>query len=196
MPKPLKFALVAAVVLVLGISAQSTVATWRAVGNIDAGKLNTGTLALHAGNVETSVQDYNFTELNGVNLMPGAFVQAPLTLSNAGTSKLRFGLTEAEATPQSANASDAALIASANLSIYAGMSPSACSGSQNLSGQKLYSGPLGSAASLASLRSLAPQGDDRNSETLCVRVGIDSSAPQKASGGRMNLVLRFGAEQE
>lgn len=198
MPQQLKIAAIAAVVLVLGISALGTAASWRADGNIDAGLISTGSLSLTAGNGTSAQQDYGFTELteaNGTNLVPGAFAQAPLTLSNAGTTQLNYALVAAPGILSSPTTADTALAAAVVLSVHSGMSSADCKAGQPLSGTRLYSGPLGADAKFAAPRSLAKPGAGTSAEVLCVRLAISSGAPQTAAGGKLNLVLRFSAEQ-
>lgn len=196
MPKPLKFAFAAAVVLVLGLSAQNTVAAWRAEGQVDAGSIKTGSLSLLAGSGTESGKDYVFRELQTQNLLPGSFVQAPLTISNAGTTPLAYGLTGITTGTDSASAKDKALAAAARVAIYADVPPGSCTGTQQVTGQLLYSGSLAAGASFASPRGLSAAGTAGASELLCVRLSLPSGAAQSAAGGRMTPTLSFTGQQK
>lgn len=190
MPKPLKFALVAAVLLLLGISAQGTAATWRAEITVDPPSLRTGSLALLAGG-ET---EHQFANLSGSELIPGAFTQASLVISNAGTVDLSYQLDGAVNATTSPTVADRALSSALQLSIYSGMDRKACDDDQPLSGEQLYTGSLGASASFAAPRVLRAE-PAMATETLCVRVSLPSGAPEAASGGKMALELGFAGQQ-
>lgn len=196
MPKPLKFAAAAAVVLVLGLSTQTTVAAWRAEGQIDAGQVRTGSLSLLAGNGSSAAKDYVFAELNSQNLLPGSFVQAPLTISNAGTTPLVYGLAGITTGTASGSAKDQALVGAGTISIYAAVPPASCTGTQQISGQLLYSGPLNASAAFASPRELSAAGTPSASEALCVRLSLPAGTSQAAAGGRMAPTLSFTGQQK
>lgn len=196
MPKPLKFAFVAAVLLALFISAQGTAAVWRAQGNIDAGTVKTGNLHLLVGPGDQAAQSYQFEQLNGANLAPGQFLQAPLTLTNGGNTDLLYNLVGATATSQDPTAADVALANSSVLSVYAGMPASSCSNREGLTGQMLFSGRANSSSTFVAPRQLQAQGAPAEHEVLCVRLAIDSDAPQTASGGVLHLVLNFVGQQQ
>lgn len=190
MPKPLKFALVAAVLLVLGISAQGTVASWRAESRVDPPTLTTGSLSLLAGGVE----DYQFANLSAGDLIPGAFTQASLEISNAGTVPLSYELDGAVNSVASPTTADQALANVVQLSVYSGMNKATCDADQALTGEKLYTGPLGANASFATARELAARPGASN-EILCLRVAVPEGATQTASGGKLSLQLRFSGQQ-
>ncbi|MFJ2350420.1 hypothetical protein [Glutamicibacter sp. NPDC087673] len=190
MPKPLKFAIVAVVLLLLGISAQGTAATWRAESTVDPPALKTGSLALLAGG-ET---EHQFAKLSGSELIPGAFTQAPLLITNAGTVDLTYQLDGAVNATASPTAADRALSSALQLSIYSGMDQAACEADQPLAGERLYAGPLGSTASFAAARVLRAAPAMAN-EALCIRVSVPSGAPQTASGGKVALKLGFAGQQ-
>ncbi len=196
MSKPLKFAVAAAVVLVLGLSAQATVAAWRAEGEVNAGLLKTGTLSLKVGNGLTAHTDYVFQELQTQTLLPGTFIQAPLTISNAGTAPLAYGLAGIATGTESSQAKDKALAAAATVSIYAGIPAANCQGTQALNGQLLYSGALNSNATFSSPRELASTGSATSSDVLCVRLGLPAGATQNAAGGSMAVTLSFTGQQK
>jgi alternate signal-mediated exported protein len=196
MPKQLKFTLVAAVVLALFLGAQGTAAVWRAERNIDAGTMRTGNLLLLVGAEPKEAANYEFIELDGSNLVPGQYVQAPLMLSNGGTTDLLYNLVGASAKPETPTDADTALADSSILSIYAGMTAVACDGRQALSGQMLYKGTANSTAKFAVARPLLSENGDASKENLCVRLSVPSNAPQAASGGSLKLVLNFVGQQQ
>ncbi|QXQ09937.1 hypothetical protein [Paeniglutamicibacter sp. Y32M11] len=194
MPKQLKVAVVAAVLLVLLMSAQGTAALWRADGTIDAGTVSTGNMHLLAGSGPATKQNYEFTDLDGANLVPGQFVQAPLTITNSGTTDLDYNLTGATTLPASPTLADTALAEFSTLTIAAGLSATECSARNTLTAP-LYKGPAVEVATFVQARALTTT-TDSNSEVLCVRVEILPSAPQTAAGGRLNLVLNFTGQQQ
>lgn len=194
MPKPLKFALIAAVLLALGLSAQGTVASWRAESNMDPGTIRTGSLMLLAGDDGNGTQHHQFIKLNGTNLIPGRYTQAPLVISNGGTSDLAYQLDGAVNAASSPTEADTALSGASQLRIHTGMSASACEAGQALSGEQLYSGSLGVAAEFAAPRLLSDEGAG-GEETLCVRVSLPASASQMAAGGELELRLSFVGQQ-
>lgn len=193
MPKRLKAAIAAAVLLVLFMSAQGTAALWRAEGQLEPGIITTGSLSLAAGNGTDSSQSYAFKELNTSTLAPGRFVQAPLTISNTGTADLRYTLSGAvSATP---GVADAALAAAVELSVHVVADTGECGADTQSPGDALYQGPLGEAVTFAVSRNLAVDGPGSASEILCVRMALPNDAPQEAAGGTLELQLSFRAEQ-
>lgn len=192
MPKQLKAAMLAAVLLVLFLSAQGTVASWRAEGSIEPTTISTGRMELLVGGSKA----YDFTELNSKSLVPGSFAQAPLTLSVAGDAALNYDLAGVSSEPDTPTAADKALASSAVLSIYSGMSAESCTNQQNLSGEKLYQGPGTKDARFTSVRPLEISGSQASSEHLCIRLAVPSDTPQSASGGRIKLVLNFVGQQK
>jgi len=196
MPKALKLAAAAAVVLVLGVSAQTTVAAWRAEGRIDAGSIQTGSLSLLAGNSNSAKQDYVFSELKTENLLPGSFVQAPLTIVNAGTTSLAYGLAGITTGTDNGTAQDKALAAAGTVSIYADVPPASCTGTQQVSGQLLYSGSLSAGAAFSNPRDLAAPGSPLASEALCIRLSLPAGTPQAAAGGKMAPTFSFTGQQK
>ncbi|PQZ94907.1 hypothetical protein CQ018_06085 [Arthrobacter sp. MYb227] len=195
MPKQLKVAIAAAVLLVLFMSSQGTAALWHAKGSMGVGSISTGSLYLLAGNASKAQQDYAFTELNRTNLIPGQFVQAPLVISNGGTTDLAYDLAGASTFPTSATAADKALSTHSVLTIKAGMSAPSCA-ARNALTDPLYKGPANAAATLGKVRNLSAGEDSSSSETLCIRIEIPSHTPQAAAGGKLNLVLNFVGQQQ
>ena len=196
MPKQLKAAMLAAVLLVLFLSAQGTVASWRAEGSIEPTPITTGRMELLAGDGRYAAKAYDFAELNSKVLVPGGFAQAPLTLSVAGDTGLNYDLAGVSSAPDTPTAADKALSSSAVLSIYSGMNAENCTNQQNLSGEKLYQGPATKDARFSSARPLEISGSQASSESLCVRLAVPSNTPQTASGGRIKLVMNFVGQQK
>ncbi|WP_440103676.1 hypothetical protein [Glutamicibacter mishrai] len=190
MPKPLKLALCAAVLLLLGISAQGTAATWRAERTVDPPALTSGSLGLLAGGEAR----YQFTKLAGSELVPGSFTQASLAISNAGTVDLSYQLAGAVNSAASPNAADQSLANALRVAIYSGMSPAACDAYQPLTGELLYTGPLDAAARFEKARVLSAEPTPA-SEDLCVRVSVPAGAVQSAAGGKVALTLSFVGQQ-
>jgi len=195
MPKQLKVLFVATVILVLGLSAQGTVASWRVNNEIDAGAMTTGSLKLMLAAGGQSSGTLNFSQLDDTNLWPGKFSQAPLEVLNSGSVDLSYNLVDAVSAPANATAADRSLAEQSLLSIYAGMNPKDCAADAALTGQLLYSGQIGSNAKFSQNRVLAAGTGASTSESLCVRVTLPSNASQQASGGRLSLVLRFVGQQ-
>lgn len=115
----LKAALAAAVLVVLLSGAQGTAALWRAQGSVQAGTVTTGILVLLAGDGTKAEASHAFTELDTTALVPGGFAQAPLTISNGGTTDLAYTLHGASTAPPVRSAADNALAAAAVLTIHA-----------------------------------------------------------------------------
>lgn len=195
MPKQLKVALAAAVLLVLFMSTQGTAALWRAEGTTDAGSVKTGNLHLLAGDGAKAEENYTFAELARSNLVPGTFTQAPLNITNGGTTDLDYNLVGASTSPASPTTADSALGAVSILSIYSGMESTDCTNNQPLTGSPLYEGPATANATFQEVRALAAEGSSASAESLCVRIAIPADAPQAASGGVINLVLNFVGQQ-
>ncbi|MGO2481195.1 hypothetical protein [Glutamicibacter sp. BW77] len=196
MPKQLKAAILAAVLLVLFLSAQGTVASWRAEGTVDPTPITTGRMDLLAGDGTVVSKAYDFKEMNSNNLVPGSFAQAPLTLSVAGDVALDYDLSGVSSLPDAPTTADKALSSAAVLSIYAGMSTTNCASQQSLSGEMLYQGPATQTAKFNALRSLDIAESELRSEALCIRLAVPGDAPQTASGGRIKLVLNFVGQQK
>ncbi len=195
MPKQLKVLFVAAVILVLGLSAQGTVASWRVNNEIDAGAMTTGSLKLMLASGGQSSATLNFSQLEESNILPGKFAQAPLEVLNTGSVDLSYNLADAVSAPANATAADRSLAEQSLLSIYTGMNPQDCAADAALTGQLLYSGPLGTGAKFGQNRVLAAGPGASSAESLCVRVALPSNASQQASGGKLSLVLRFVGQQ-
>lgn len=195
MPKQLKAALAAAALLVLFLNAQGTAALWRAEATIDAGSVQTGNLHLLAGNGTTAKDNFAFVGLEADILVPGGFIQAPLTITNGGTTDLDYTLVGASTSPASPTTEDSALGAVSILSIHSGMESTDCANNQPLIGSPLFEGPATTNATFPKVRALAAEGSTASAESLCVRIAIPDEAPQAASGGRINLVLNFVGQQ-
>jgi alternate signal-mediated exported protein len=196
MPARLKAILAAAVLVALLAGAQGTAALWRAQGAIQGGTVTTGNLVLLAGNGTTTAASYAFTQLNTSALVPGGFAQAPLTISNGGTTDLAYTLNGASTAPAVPTAADKALAAAAVLTIRTTTDAAACTAGGDLGPSPvLYSGTPGASASFSAPQ-LLPAGSGADSQLLCVRVGLPAGAPQGAAGGVMDLVLSFRGDQK
>ena len=195
MPNQLKVAFAAAVLLVLFMSAKGTGALWHDEKSIDAGTITTGNLSLLLGNGSETKQNYEFVDLNGSNLVPGDFVQAPLTVSNGGTTNLSYNLVGATTAPATPTSADTALSAGTVLSVYAGMDRADCAARRTLTGSRLYVGPASSGITLGQPRPLATGGSAVSTEVLCLRVEVNPTTPQTAAGGRLHLTLDFTGQQ-
>ena len=189
MRKILFSTLAAAVLVVLFASAQGTAALWRAEGTLNAGTITTGSLSLAVGDGTFTSGDFVFKDLNVSALGPGGFVQAPLTIGNTGTTGLSYNLGGATSATTPQSAADAALAAAVVLSVHA-TDDSGCEKAAPIVGELLYEGSLADAA-FAQARGLAAA----DSETLCVRVSLPADAPQKAAGGKLQLVLSWRGDQ-
>lgn len=197
MRKTLLTALAAAVLVVLLASAQGTAALLRAESQLTPGTISTGTLALQAGNGVTSAKDFSFAELNTAALVPGGYVQKPLTLSNTGNTKLNYSLAGALSTIASPTTADTALSQAVLLSIHAAAAPAdvaACLAGTPSTGTALFQGNLSPAASFTP-RLLAALGQPNSAQTLCIRLSLPSNANQSAAGGNLKLVLTWRGDQ-
>lgn len=190
MRKILATAIVAAVLVVLFASAQGTAALWRAEERINPGTITTGSLSLAAGDRTSRSKDFVFEGLNTLTLAPGGFVQAPLTISNIGTTTLGYSLVGAASATTPQTAADAALAAAVVLSVHATDDSAACEADVSSPEPSLYEGSLAGAA-FAQASDLQPA----EGELLCVRVALPANAPPNAAGGKMTLVLSWRGDQ-
>lgn len=191
MRKVLLSALVAAVLVVLLASAQGTAALWRGEVQSQAGIVKTGSLSMAVGHGTASSQDYAFKELNTATLQPGSTVQAPLTISNTGTTPLGYTLGGARAVTPTPGASNTALAAAVELWVQAKVDPASCQTGQTGVGETLYRGPVQGAATFAQLRELPAAA----AETLCLSIKLPAAAPQAAAGGAVELIFTWRGEQ-
>ncbi|WP_133162869.1 hypothetical protein [Arthrobacter glacialis] len=193
MRKTLLTALAAAVLVVLLASAQGTAALLRAESQLTPGTITTGKLALQAGNGNSSSTDFVFADLSTKPLVPGGYLQAPLTISNTGTVYLNFSLAGAISAPSSPTPADTALASAVDLTIHAVADTAACQPDALTPGPALYQGKLSPTASF-SPRHLAAQGAS-SEQTLCVRISLPSGTDSSAAGGKLKLVLSWRGDQ-
>ncbi|MHA7269374.1 hypothetical protein [Arthrobacter sp. HLT1-20] len=193
MRKTLLTALAAAVLVVLLASAQGTAALLRAESQLTPGTITTGKLALQAGNETSSSTDFVFTDLSTKPLVPGGYLQAPLTISNAGNVDLNYSLAGASSLTPAPNAADTALAEAVDLTIHAVADAAACPADALVQGPALYQGKLSQTAA-STPRNLTPQGAG-SAEVLCVRVSLPSDTNQNAAGGTLKLVLSWRGDQ-
>lgn len=170
-----------AVVIALSLAAvRSTGALWSGSAATGATTATTGRLTLVAGGGSGST--YEFPGLAGSGILPGSQTQAPLTISNGGTTPLRYRLTAAG--PQVSSGPGVTVVLS-------GAVGGACG-----------TGPLGSTtafptvttsasttAAVGAWRSLARGA----SETWCIRSQLQSVAG--AGSSTYSILFTFGTEQ-
>ncbi|AIY03644.1 hypothetical protein ART_4045 [Arthrobacter sp. PAMC 25486] len=190
MRKILLAAMAAAVLAVLFASAQGTAALWRAEGTLKPGSITTGSLSLAVGDGTSTSEDFAFEDLNTSTLAPGGFVQAPLTISNTGTTALGYSLAGATSATTAPGVADTELIDAVELSVHVTHDSAACGENLPSTGEILYVGPLNGTVASAG-RSLEPAA----SETLCIQVALPTEAPQEAAGGKLQLVLSWSGDQ-
>lgn len=194
MRKILMAAFAVAVLVVLFASAQSTVALWRASGQAKPGTVTTGSLSMGVGDGASLSPDFIFQNLNTSTLVPGGFIQAPLTVSNTGTTALGYTLAGATAGTTMPGSADAAMASAVELSVRAVANAAACPKDAVAVGGLLYKGPLADTATFAQRRELTAAGAG-SSETLCVSVALTTNTPQAAAGGKLQLVLSWRGDQ-
>ncbi|WP_104108832.1 hypothetical protein [Arthrobacter sp. N199823] len=190
MRKILMSAVAAAVLVVLFASAQGTAALWRAEETLKPGTITTGTLSLAVGNGSWASADFPFEALDTQTLGPGRFVQAPLTISNTGTTTLGYSLVGAASATTPQSAADAALAAAVVLSVHVTDDSAACAADASSPDPSLYEGSLAGAA-FAEAGDLQPG----EGELLCVRVALPANASPDAAGGKLQLVLTWRGDQ-
>lgn len=191
MRKILVTALAAAVLVVLFASALGTAALWRAEAQLEPGTITTGNLSLAVGDGVASEQSFVFSSLETSVLAPGGFVQAPLTISNTGTTALTYSLAGASSVTTAPDAADTELAAAVVLSIHVTAQPADCTVDSPSSQEALYQGPLSAQAAFEQGRQLASGA----TESACVRVELPAGAPQGASGGSIELQLGWRGDQ-
>lgn len=183
MTKRLWLILAGMVVLVLLVSTSTTGALWHDQSAVDAGSIASGSLVLQVGGQE---ETYVFAALTASNLVPGQSVQAPLSISNRGSTEMVYGLTAI--TTAAAGPADQALAASLRLTV---TDDAACDGPQTQDTGLPFQAPLDDTAVFTG-RELAPS----SIETLCIEVGLDANAPNAAASGSTAATFIFRGDQK
>ncbi|SIS21947.1 hypothetical protein [Williamsia sterculiae] len=174
---------VALVVVVVALSlaaVRSTGALWSGSAATGATAVTTGQLKLVAGSGSAST--YQFPALTGSGVLPGTQTQAPLTVTNAGSTPLRYRLTAAGPQVTSGPGVTVAL---------SGVVGGTCAAGA-LSGTAAFpttSTSAGGAAVAGVWRSLARGA----SEVLCIRSELQSVAAAGAS--TYFILFTFNTEQ-
>jgi hypothetical protein len=184
MTKRLWLILAGMVVLVLLVSTSTTGALWHDQSAVDAGSIASGSLVLQVGGQE---ETYVFAALTASNLVPGQSVQAPLSISNGGSTEMVYGLTAI--TTAAAGPADQALAASLRLTV---TDDAACDGLQTQDTNLPFQAPLDDASAVFTGRELAPS----SIETLCIEVGLDANAPNAAASGSTAATFIFRGDQK
>lgn len=169
----------ASVIVLALMSAKTTGALWRDSENLGAGTVSSGTLELLNGNATSQVKNYDFTQLSSTNLSPGKFVQAPLTMKNAGTADLRYRLESWTSNPVSFKSY-------LNLIVTSVTSASNCP----IPGTDPQPG---TAVNMSTPRPLDPG----TTEVLCIRLKLDEAVPQNQAGlTNQRVTFTFRADQK
>lgn len=175
----------ALVVLVVFGSTVTTGALWNSAAPLGAGQVQSGQLVLLNGDDATQVKSYAFDELAGTALAPGSYAQAPLVITNGGNIPLGYELF-------SAIASKPALADSLNLRVSRVAASGDCPTGENAGAPTgatiVYDGPLDTADSGAQHTIAVGAGD-----TLCLRVGLLSSAPASVQDTSTTITFTFQA---
>ena len=173
MKAPVKWALAAAAVLLVGlVSLQQTGALWRSKAPGASGTVTAGKLDISAG--QLGMKTFTIDGLALANAAPGDSVQKPLPVINSGNVTMRYQL------------NSVAVSGSAPLALRAAVVPSeaACTATGD-PGSELYSGPAQTAG-------FGPQTVAAGStEVLCLRMTIASNA---GFGKSSTATFTFGAE--
>ncbi|MGJ0119640.1 hypothetical protein ACQ7HM_10580 [Williamsia sp. MIQD14] len=172
---------IAGLVVALSLATvRSTGALWSDRANAASATATTGTLTLVAGSGSGS--SYQFPALNGSNILTGDQTQAPLVISNGGSTPLRYRLTTAGPVLTSGPAATVALSGAVGGSCGAGA----------LTGATAFTPVTTSTpvATTSSWRSLARGA----SETWCVRSVLQSVAAGTGSS-TYTIAFTFGTEQ-
>lgn len=165
----------------LGIGATSTLAAWTDDVVISGTTFTSGTLDLRVNGAD-SIPAY--TALNLSNMVPGNSVAALLTVSNVGTSTLKYRASSA-ATDTVVGKN---LAAALTVKVTADPSVTGTGLAKTCAGVALTgSGTSLTGSLIATGRQLAPTG----TETLCVQVTLNSSAPTELQGGGTTATLTF-----
>ncbi len=198
MRKVLATAFVAAVLVVLFASAQGTAALWRAEGTINAGVVTTGVWGLLASSGgDKPVPNFEFSSLDTSNMVPGQFVQAPLTLSNANAKSATYDLAGIGPASGAGQGPDSEFAHSITVRLTKIADSTACLAQKTIDGNLEYQGGIDSGARFINgPRTLSAAGTAGEAEMFCVRVMVNANMSVSASGGQIQLVLNFaGAEQ-
>lgn len=172
---------VAGLVVALSLATvRSTGALWSDRANAASATATTGALTLVAGSGSGS--PYQFPGLSGSNILTGQQIQAPLVISNGGSTPLRYRLTTAGPVLTSGPAATVVL---------SGAVGGTC-GAGTLTGTAAFT-PVTTSAPVATTgvwRTLARG----TSETWCVRSVLQSVAAGTGSS-TYKVALTFGTEQ-
>lgn len=186
--KPLLGAVgILATLVAVGGATQGTTARWLDSERLDGGTLRSGELSLLNGDATAQRTDYPFTALAGAGLAPGAWSQAPLTVSNGGTADLDYRLASVSATDP------AGLAASLTLRVQTVTGATNCPAGIGAAvptgpGVLLYDGPLLTAAT-APPRPLTVGAR----ESICLRVALPVSVPDSAQARATSITFTFAA---
>lgn len=181
---------VAAVLGLLLAGGAGTAAMWRAQASIGTGTISTGTLVVLAGDGSTASAVFPVAALNTASLAPGGYVQAPLTISNAGSTNMAVTLVSAD--PGTLTGAAAVLAAYLTLTVTQVATAAGCPVNGGAaSGTLLYSGRPGAAVTAANGFPLAPS----TASPVCVRIALDTGAPQAGAGGSVSLAFGFRGDQ-
>lgn len=173
MKAPVKWALAAAAVLLVGlISLQQTGALWRSETTSAGGTVTAGKLDISAG--ESGVKSFTIDGLTLTDADPGAAVQKPLPVINSGNVTMRYQLNSVAVAGSVPLALRAAVVSS----------EAACPATGD-AGAQLYNGPAQTAA-------FGPQTVAAGTtEWLCLRMTIAGNAEFDTSS---TATFTFGAE--
>lgn len=191
-------ALVVAVFGALLAAIGSTSALYGDTATSGGSGLTAGTVNLKLANDAAGATDDVTLSLDGSAMKPGDWTRAPLTVSNAGTLELRYGLTSTLAAGQSDLAS------ALTLTILPGTCSKATgSGAVSTLGA-LYSGALNTAPSPMTVtltKNGSPSVDYKRvlaaaaSETLCLTVQLPTTAATTLQSKSATITFSFAAEQ-
>lgn len=202
----------AAVLTVVGWSATGTWASWEGVQPLDVGQVRSGHLALRLSGdgvvqvppsggltsvspvglddaVPAQTASYELTRLQASALRPGHHVQARVTVGNAGSVGLRYGISRVAA-------SNPTLGAALRLTVWPVGPAGSCPAGPDVATPTpaptpLFAGTLDGAATPVD-RALAPGA----ATDLCLRVGLPTATTdRRTEGTSTSAVLTFSAEQ-
>ena len=169
--------------VVMAVGATGTFAYWTDSVTVSGTTFTAGTIDLQV-NGANSFSGY--TSLSLASMVPGNTVAGTLVIKNNGTAPMKYTATSTT-TSASATLSGAMAVTVTGASTVTGSSPSSTCGGTTLPGAATTLGGSGGAALLSTGRQLAAGA----SETICIQVGLPSTAASSLQGATSDVTFTF-----
>lgn len=192
--------------IMFGLGATGTYAFWTDQGTISSAELQSGTLDLTARESSggsdnltgTGPNNWNYTALNINDMLPNESISRTVVIRNSGSTPFRFNATVASSDNDLTSGSnglqvivfDNSTAASQTGSQSAGNRAGTCSG-----GSQVFSGFVSTSSSSNIFGSDVSLPNNADTRSLCVRVVLNSNAPNSLQDESTDVVLTFNATQ-